>query len=302
MWQPWLAVAIALVCSHGLGVLGASSLGFADVDVDADVGAEKVLGSARPPPPPTLTFAFDAPFGSWMVLQRAPARSAVYGFMPLSASTVKVLIVDSATGHTVASVPAAVNATQQAFGPGWGERPCPKDACPPYDMSSFTPFGVPLPTWKAVLPAMEAGGDYEILAVCSGCDAAGNNTLLLTNVTFGDVFFASGQSNMWLPVLYTFSRNQSAAAIMSGAYSNLRLMAGSSGDVPYSKWPPQYGASGGSNPWLTAAAAAPAGCIEKQDCPLFNLGGTAWYNPAPPPLLRCYRTLLVRHYWGRLLW
>jgi hypothetical protein len=214
-----------------------------------------------------------------MVLQRAPSQAAVYGFLPNGTATaaVNVSMYDSATGQLVASSIAAVNATSQPFGDGWGARPCPKAVCPPYDMQPFTAWPEPLPSWKALLPPMPPGGDYFIVATCtSGCAGNGNFTISITNVTFGDVWFASGQSNMWLPVLHTFARNESAGNATAGLL-NIRVMAGSSGSVPWSSWPPKYGNVGGSNPWMTAQQAAPQGCIEQQNCPLFNVGGTSWY-------------------------
>lgn len=85
------------------------------------------------------------------------------------------------------------------------------------------------------------------------------------------------QSNMWLPVIHTFDRNMSAANISQGKYSNLRMMAGTSASIPRSSWPPKYGGAGGSNAWMTAQQAAPAGCIDNQSCPLFNVGATCYY-------------------------
>ena len=37
---------------------------------------------------------------------------------------------------------------------------------------------------------------------------------------------------MWLPVQKTYSRNETVAAIQSGKYTNIRLMAGNSGTAP----------------------------------------------------------------------
>ena len=110
--------------------------------------------------------------------------------------TVKVALVEAETGQPVVTVLATPNVTQQPFGPGWGVRPCAKAACPPYDMDTFTPFGEPLPTWKALLPPMGAGGNYDVVATCTGRCGAGPSTLVLNNVTFGDVFFACGQVRM----------------------------------------------------------------------------------------------------------
>ncbi len=210
-----------------------------------------------------------------MVLQQAPAAAAVYGFLEPGATGVTVTI--SSGGHDLYTVEAKINATQQPFGPGFGPRPCDKANCPPYNMEPFRPFNFPLPTWKALLrptPAETNGTVFSVRAVCVGC-TSGNATLTLSNVVFGDVWYCSGQSNMWLSVHNTFTRNISATNIHQ--YANIRLMDGSSGSVPYAKWPPSYGHAGGSNPWLTAAEAAPAGCVATQSCPLFVVGATCWY-------------------------
>jgi len=44
--------------------------------------------------------------------------------------------------------------------------------------------------WKAVLRPTTAGGRYTITA------STGKQSISLADVTFGDVFFCSGQSNM----------------------------------------------------------------------------------------------------------
>ena len=88
-----------------------------------------------------------------------------------------------------------------------------------------------MPGWKALLRPTKAGGAYTITAVCTGC--AVNATQSISNVAFGDVWLCSGQSNMWLPVANSFSRNATVAAIVAGKYSNVRVMAGSSGSSVY---------------------------------------------------------------------
>jgi sialate O-acetylesterase len=47
--------------------------------------------------------------------------------------------------------------------------------------------------WQATLPAAPAGGPYELTV-------KGQNTIVLTDVLVGDVWLASGQSNMQMPV------------------------------------------------------------------------------------------------------
>lgn len=231
-----------------------------------------------PPPPPQLTFTFDAVFGDNMVLQQQPSQAAIYGYLPSTGTSVTVTVIDASNGNVVTTVPANFNMTQQPFGEDWGVRPCSAADCPPYLMNSFTPFGVPLPTFKALLPPMQPGGNFTIIATCEGCNSSVPSlNITLNSVTFGDVWYCSGQSNAWLPVIHTFSRNDTANNITVGKYSNIRLMAGASASVPYAKWPPSYGGSTGSNPWMTAEQAVPADCVTKQNCPLFQLGGTCWY-------------------------
>ena len=141
-----------------------------------------------------------------MVLQRAPAAAAVYGYLDSPSATVKVTV--SSNGVPLYTVDATYNTTLQPFGDGWGVRPCPKEACPPYDMDTFTPYAVPLPTWKAMLQPTPAGGNYTISAVCTGCIS--NETLAIENVVFGDIwvraanggclFLSSPHVGPWAPL------------------------------------------------------------------------------------------------------
>ena len=93
---------------------------------------------------------------------------------------------------------------------------------------------------------------------------------------------------MWLPVLHTYWRNETARNISEGRYANVRLMAGGSGSTVRDRsgarspeagipWPAPYGGVNGSNPWMTARQAAPDGCVESGTCPLFAMGGACWY-------------------------
>jgi hypothetical protein len=238
------------------------------------------LASASQPAPEVL-FSFDAGFGSNMVLQRGPGQAAVYGFLDLPASqngaTVNVTVTQAGDTTPLFSVLATINVTQQPFGPDWGVRPCP--SCQAI-AGPFNPWNMPLPTWKALLPPMAAGGNYSVWASCTGCNST--STINITNVTFGDVWYCTGQSNMWLPVLHTFTRNESAGNITAGNYNNIRVMAGGSGTTVREGNQPWgssvfYGGQGGPNPWMTAAQAVPDGCVDKQNCPLFNVGATCYY-------------------------
>ena len=72
--------------------------------------------------------------------------------------------------------------------------------------------------WKAVLPPHAAGTGFTLTATGGGA------SLTLEQLAFGDVWFCSGQSNMELGLYYTFTRNESLAAIAAGKYANIRLL------------------------------------------------------------------------------
>jgi sialate O-acetylesterase len=71
--------------------------------------------------------------------------------------------------------------------------------------------------WIVELPAMTAGGPYSL-------EVKGNRTLTLNDVLVGDVWLASGQSNMWWPIksgeLGVANRDAEVAA---ANYPNIRL-------------------------------------------------------------------------------
>ena len=85
--------------------------------------------------------------------------------------------------------------------------------------------------WKVMLPAHAAGTGFTLTATAQSLSASptegGARTadkITLERVAFGDVWFCSGQSNMELGLYYTFTRNESLAAIASGKYNNIRIM------------------------------------------------------------------------------
>ena len=79
----------------------------------------------------------------------------------------------------------------------------------------------PSPTaWKAKLRPTPAGGSYTIRVRASGLPG---KTLVLRRVTFGEVFFCSGQSNMALALEYTFSKPALDKAVAAGTYDHVRL-------------------------------------------------------------------------------
>ena len=68
---------------------------------------------------------------------------------------------------------------------------------------------------------MPPGGNFSATLTCATC--ANKTTSVLTNLTFGDVWVCSGQSNMQLGVQNTIDRNQTKQTIRSGGFRNIRL-------------------------------------------------------------------------------
>ena len=169
---------------------------------------------------------FAGSFLSGMVLQRGPGQSALFGTAP--------------PGSTV---------TVHATGPdGWS-----------FSGSGMASTLVDVElygTWKILLPPRPAGSGYSIAATCSD-----GSEQTLVNVSFGDIWFCTGQvrqsyqprhvspcnyasaggtqwndsvnlqtcvpravqSNMEDPVSQTFSRNNSYSAADTGKFNHIKL-------------------------------------------------------------------------------
>jgi len=92
------------------------------------------------------------------VLQQSPAKAAVYGTVEAGGTGVTITVAGgSASGMASYTVPATLKS---------GE-------------------------WKALLKPAAAGGSYTITAKCTGCKNA--TDAVLTDVTFGDVWYCGGQ-------------------------------------------------------------------------------------------------------------
>ena len=70
---------------------------------------------------------------------------------------------------------------------------------------------------------------------------------------------------MWLPVEYSFSRNQTVAAIAAGEYTNIRGMFSPSADTPT------------AGVWKTAQQAIQNGNETNPKYSLFDMGASCWY-------------------------
>ena len=132
-------------------------------------------------------------FGDNMILQRAPQRSSVFGTATPGANV--QLTLTSPAGFSFKAKAAVVSYPQHKEHHG---------------------------TWKVLLPARKANlRGYTLTLECPGCtNTTGTGAKL---VSFGDVWFCSGQSNMEDPVSQSFARNGSFAAADAGVYDRLSL-------------------------------------------------------------------------------
>jgi len=122
------------------------------------VGA--AAGHPSKPPPAVSSATFNATFSDHAVLQAmgtTQQKSAVYGMAPAGATL-------SITVASAADASYSVAATASAKG-----------------------------AWKAFLHPTADGGDFTITAHCSSCASNATNAVL-RHVTFGDVWYCSGQS------------------------------------------------------------------------------------------------------------
>eukprot|EP01062_Namystynia_karyoxenos_P063041 TRINITY_DN5586_c1_g1_i8.p1 TRINITY_DN5586_c1_g1~~TRINITY_DN5586_c1_g1_i8.p1 ORF type:complete len:836 (+),score=174.70 TRINITY_DN5586_c1_g1_i8:78-2585(+) len=166
-------------------------------------------------------FHFSAGFTDDMVLQRSPARAAVYGWIDPGVNAPRVAINvngQDADGKRVAyTVEAAVT---YAKGQPQAQQ------------------------WKALLHPAAAGGEYSITVASADSDDPAE--AMIQRVTFGDVWFCSGQSNMALETYYTFSALDAQKEIASGKYTELRhFMFGAMG-LKYLSLSPEWVTENGS--------------------------------------------------------
>ena len=158
---------------------------------------------APAPPPPASGVRFSGVFSSQMVLQR-DAATAVFGWCGTAGQGAQVF--SRCTFAAGATVEVTMSSTADSTRLFTTHTPIAGDG-----------------TWKALLPAMGAGGSYSVSAACThGC--GNSSAAVLEDVTFGDLYFCSGQSNMELTMHYTFSRNLTTAAVAAGRYRNIRMM------------------------------------------------------------------------------
>jgi len=182
---------------------------------------------------------FSVGFDDDMVLQRAPAKAAVYGHVVgdgVTGASVAVTVTSASSSDSY-TVQAQLAPAPTYCLPSSGTKDCAAN----YSAS-----------WKAYLKPAPAGGEYTITAVCAGCDVgaeASRASSSIGRVTFGDVYFCSGQSNMALSNTHSYSAKQLQAEMVRGRFDKLRwfqfesMGGGKSGTRYAPVWARQTGAS-----------------------------------------------------------
>jgi hypothetical protein len=194
---------------------------------------------------------FSGVFSDGAVLQRAPARAALFGVLAAPSGS---------TAHVTLNISDSESGYSGSFG------------------ADVAADG----TWKVLLSPRPAFGNYTVAAACDvGCTSPADTAVsALADLTFGDCFYTTGQSNMWLPLKNTFDRNASLAALLAGKYSTLRFF-----NLPAAtSTSPRFvvNASRGPGPndgyWRHASAAA-ADIVDPStgESAFVSFSSTAWY-------------------------
>eukprot|EP01084_Bolivina_argentea_P264623 448294_1 len=133
---------------------------------------------------------FSGVFTNNAVLQREPHYSSIYGTCDTSNTTI-MLSIKNEDNQTFANH----STTSQSTG-----------------------------DWKISLPqTYPNGGNYTLTVYCNQCISYPNYTTIY-NITFGDIYLCSGQSNMNLEMHFTFNANNTYNNITQlGKYSNIRF-------------------------------------------------------------------------------
>ena len=189
---------------------------------------------------------FSGVFSDGAVLQRGVAV-AVYGSVAKASADVVTVTVTDQTGKTETYA------------------------------SPVATLGGDADAWRVELKPREAGGDFSIRA------AYGADATTIANVTFGDVFFCSGQSNAWLVMNFALERNETYAAVRAGRYDHVRMRTQtrlniSDGAASYlAPPPPAYDPAGGfpEGGWLRATGGA-----EDVDNTVAQMSAMCWFFAA----------------------
>ena len=195
------------------------------------------------------SLCFASGFGTGGVLQRAPARAAVYGSAPAPGCASLTLWLNASDGSSARAYHGATAADN---------------------------------TWKILLEPVATGGNYSLTIAC----VVTGQSVTISDQTFGDVWVCAGQSNEWLPLWFTEDRNLSTAAIAAGRYTNLRLWRGGlQRTATRGNWVLPAGPEPGSNPgealtnqWRRPADLIPPNYIRDGEPWLWEFPSTCFYT------------------------
>lgn len=211
------------VCSLVRWLLLLRSLLLLRADVGEAQGGLEAAPHARKHPgegdwPDGVSFA--GVFTNHAVLQRAPERAALYGVVVDSAARLHGGSQGDHLRVTLSIVPESAGAQQQPVR---------------LDAQFVEVVNASYARWKALLDPHSAGGSYRVTVGCEGCSSSQEREL--RNITFGEVWFCSGQSNMELGVHNSFSRNRTYDAVRQGKYRHIRMFTMHNRALPDSAWP-----------------------------------------------------------------
>ena len=217
----------------GFGLAGCMSCDDTECELGCELAFDPSLNPLPPaptPPPPAplpaapwpnrdaaTAFNFSVVFSDSIVLQQAPAAAAVYGNIGSPSGSIAVTVTPSSGA--------------------------------PYTVPATAADG----RWKALLKPTPATYPATTFTITAACTAGCSGSATIRDVVFGDVFFCHGQSNQWLPMKFTYAFNSSLAALQTGKYDSIRIMAGDSQSEGLSpSYPPTH-------PWRTLRDAAARG-------------------------------------------
>ncbi len=172
--------------------------------------------------------AFSGVFSHNVVLQRAPQRAKIFGIVPSRVADLSISLTNAESGKIRFVSNADVD----------------KDG-----------------NWKVTLPSVNAGGNYSLKASWGD----GRNSSSIMNVTFGDVWYCAGQSNMELPMHFTFNVNKTLERMARGEYSNIRGMKlrENKSDEPVYQLPAFTEAQKSNTGWYSLAESASTNGFER---------------------------------------
>eukprot|EP00039_Didymoeca_costata_P002481 m.60480 g.60480 ORF g.60480 m.60480 type:complete len:832 (+) comp11324_c0_seq1:88-2583(+) len=172
------------------------------------------LVAAKPPPQPTPPLLFSTGFTDNAVIQRGEKGVVVYGFAVKNSPIMVTVNGKAENGSSFDYTVSNVLISPWVDTTGCNETQCVFSSTHP--MPQHGDY-----VWRAELQASPAHGGNLTITVSQKQDT-NISSINITNITYGDVFFCSGQSNMALELYYTFSAETLRQEVINGNYSEIR--------------------------------------------------------------------------------